>query len=69
MVPLQMHIHVAKLRPDVRKALVTSAWGKTPVTTFISIPNPVAGGHPLRAIFIEVACCVTALPVAHFVLP
>ena len=63
---VQMHIHVAKLRPEVRKALVTSAWGKTPFTTFISIPNPVAGGHPLRAILIEVPLC--DLPVAHFVL-
>ena len=50
----QMHIHVAKLRPDVRKALVTSAWGKTSFTTFIDIPNPVSVGHVMRAVFIEV---------------
>ena len=50
----QMHVHIAKLRPDVRKALVTSAWGKMPFTTFITIPNPVAGGHPMRATFVEV---------------
>ena len=49
-----MHLHIAKLNPAVRKALVTSAWGKTPYNQFITIANPVAAGHPLRAIFVPV---------------
>ena len=49
-----MHIHIAKVNPDVRKALVTSAWGKTPFSTFITIPNPVGPGHPMRVKFVKV---------------
>ena len=49
-----MHIHIAKINPAVRMALVTSAWGKTPFSNFITIPNPVGPGHPMRVKFVQV---------------
>lgn len=50
----QMHIHVAKLNPTLRKSLNTAAWGTKPFSTWIDIPNPV-GHKVLRAKFVPVS--------------
>ena len=50
---VQMHIHVARLNPTLRKSLTTSAWGKQPFSTWIDILNPV-GHKVLRAKFVPV---------------